>query len=329
MHGISRRSVLKLAGLAAGSAVLGVPAAARAAGAAAPRPSRTRALRLAHLTDAHVQPERRAGEGLAACLRHVHGLKDTPGLIITGGDHIMDSFAAGEARTKLQWDLWHRTLKDECTIPVESTIGNHDVWGWNKTKSKATGQEALWGKKWATEALRLPGRYRALDRAGWRIIILDSVFPKGEGYIGKIDDEQFEWLEGDLAATPAGTPVLVVSHIPILSAATLFFGDKPERPANTLDPSLMHVDAGRLHRLFLKHRNVKLCLSGHLHLVDRCDFDGVTYLCNGAVSGNWWKGRHQECDEGYAVVDLFDDGSFEREYVTYGWKAQEPAPPKP
>ncbi|MEX2092204.1 MAG: hypothetical protein WD971_05980, partial [Pirellulales bacterium] len=73
--------------------------------------------------------------------------------------------------------------------------------------------------------------------------------------------------------------------------------------------------------LFAKHPNVKLCISGHLHLLDRVDYNGVTYLCNGAVSGNWWGGRHKDCDEGYAVVDLYDDGTFEHEYVKYGWKA--------
>jgi hypothetical protein len=58
-----------------------------------------------------------------------------------------------------------------------------------------------------------------------------------------------------------------------------------------------------------------------MHLIDRVDYNGVTYLCNGAVSANWWKGRHKDCDEGYAVIDLYEDGSFEHDYVTFGWKA--------
>jgi len=52
----------------------------------------------------------------------------------------------------------------------------------------------------------------------------------------------------------------------------------------------MHVDAAKIKDLFAKHKNVKLCLSGHLHLVDRVDYNGVTYLCDGAVCGGWWKG---------------------------------------
>ena len=48
----------------------------------------------------------------------------------------------------------------------------------------------------------------------------------------------------------------------------------------------------------------------------------MTYLCDGAVCANWWKGPHQECREGYATIDLFDDGTFARDYHEYGWKAE-------
>jgi len=71
--------------------------------------------------------------------------------------------------------------------------------------------------------------------------------------------------------------------------------------------------------LFLKHSNVKVCVSGHIHLVDRVDYNGVSYLCNGAISGNWWKGNFQETPPGYSLIDLFDDGTWRREYVKYGW----------
>jgi len=46
-------------------------------------------------------------------------------------------------------------------------------------------------------------------------------------------------------------------------------------------------------------------------LRDRIEYNGVTYLCNGAVSGNWWRGAYQECEPGYALLDLYDDGTFE------------------
>lgn len=319
---ITRRDLLGASGVAAAGLLL----PGRARGAIAPsRRGRTRSLRVAHLTDIHVQPEKRAGEGLAAALRHVQSQKDRPDLIITGGDSVMDSMEATFDRTRTQWDLWQAVFKGENSLPVESCVGNHDVFGWSKGKSGTTGDEPLWGKRMAEEMLRISKRYRSFDRAGWHFVVLDSVFPAGDSYTARLDDEQMEWLRGDLAATKPSTPVMVVSHIPIVAACVYFFDRQFKGGEWHVPGSWMHEDARDIVALFLKHRNVRLCVSGHIHLIDRIDFQGVSYLCNGAVSGNWWKGRHQECDEGYALINLFDDGSFEHEYVAYGWKADAPS----
>jgi len=322
MTGITRReSMITMGAAAAGMLAWG--AIPRSAVADTAGPGRQRAIRVAHVTDVHVEPERRAGEGMAACLQHVQQLADRPELILTGGDHVMDSFSADDARTTLQWDLWNKVLKSECSIPVHSCIGNHDVWGWSKQASKTTGHEPNWGKRRATEMLQLDERYYTFSQAGWHFVFLDSIHrpPEGkDGYIGQLDEAQFDWLTQTLRDIPATTPVLVLSHIPILSASAVLWADRPNDDFR-ISRSLMHKDCLELKELFARHPNVKLCLSGHLHLLDRVDYNGVTYLCNGAVSGNWWRGRHKDCDEGYAVVDLYDDGSFEHEYVKYGWHA--------
>lgn len=283
--------------------------------------TRRRVLRLAHLTDMHVQPELAAGEGLAACLRHVQSMPDPPALILGGGDVVMDASCATRERAEQQAEVWRRIVKAECSLPIEHCLGNHDIWGMNKSKSHTTGDEPRWGKPWGLELLGMTQRYRVFDRAGWRFVVLDSTFvlPDG-GYTAKLDEEQFDWLSRTLADTPPATPILVLSHIPILTATAYFDGDN-EKSGNWVVPGAwMHIDARRIKSLFHKHANVKLCLSGHIHLLDRVDYLGVTYLCNGAVCGGWWKGPYQECDAGYAVVDLFDDGTFDHRYVTFGWK---------
>lgn len=325
---LSRRGLIGAglaAGLTGGAAVAGgvnVPVAlARGASAAG---GRTRALRVAHLTDTHIQPELKADQGVVACLRHVHALPEKPDLIITGGDSIMDGFEKGEARTRLQWDLWTKTLRDECTIPVQSVLGNHDIWGWNKGKSQTRGDEAAWGKKWALDVFGVSSHHRSFDRNGWHIVLLDSVQPRGEGYVARLDDEQFEWLEGDLASTPATTPVVLFSHIPLLSAAP--FDDARRADAlgdYKISGGLVHSDFHRIAKLFLKHPNIRVACSGHLHINERVDYNGVTYLCNGAVSGSWWKGNHKQCRPGYGVLDLHADGTFAYFYMAYGWVAQE------
>lgn len=319
---VDRRSVLRMGGASLAGAILGTAGIVSADDVrpATDKPEAKRALRIAHMTDIHLQPERAGDKGFAAALHHVQSLQDQPGLILTGGDTVMDSFGQDNARTTLQWNLFKSVMKQECSLPVRSCIGNHDTWGWNKEGSKTTGDEPLWGKKRAEHELGLPNRYYSFNQAGWHFVILDSTYPDGNGgYIAKLDDEQFDWLRSDLASTNPDKPVLLLSHEPIFSAAA-FFNSANERDGKwALSASLMHIDTRDLTDLFKQHSNIKLVLSGHLHLVDRVDYYGVTYLCNGAVCGAWWKGDHKECDEGYGLIDLYDDGSFDQQYVAYNW----------
>ena len=320
--GPSRRDLLKrAAGVAAAVLAAGAGAPLGAARTkAAPSAGRLRALRIAHLTDIHVQPELRAAEGMAACLRHAQD-HHRPDLVLNTGDTIMDSMAE-EARVRSLWELSQRIWKSECSVPVEHAIGNHDIWGIHKAKSKTTGAEPLYGKKWVMSLHGWELPYRSFDRAGWHFIALDTVSPKEDGYRGHIDEEQFAWLEQDLARAAGKSPVLLFGHIPLLSAAALFKGQSEQSGDWAVPSSRMVIDARRIKNLFFKHPNVRLCLSGHLHLVERVDYLGVSYLCNGAVSGGWWKGNSQEFEPGYGIVDLYTDGTFENKYVTYGWKQQ-------
>ncbi len=79
----------------------------------------------------------------------------------------------------------------------------------------------------------------------------------------------------------------------------------------------MHLDAAAITDLFADNPNVKLCLSGHIHLRDVVQYNGVTYICNGAVSGNWWKGSYKQTQPGFGVIDLFEDGTFSHQYLPY------------
>jgi len=308
---LTRRGLIA-AGAAGMAGALATPAAAFQTA------ERKRSLRFAHLTDMHVQPEKRAGEGFAKCLQHVHELKDEPGLIVTGGDLIMDSAGATAERTQAQWDVFTKVVRENCKLPIRHTIGNHDVFGiYDRAKNAA---DPRFDEKWPCEVLELERPYYSFDQGGWHFVVLESTFALEKGYTAKLDDAQFEWLESDLAATPKSTPVVVVSHIPILMVCAIFDGKNEESGNWVIPGSYMHIDARKITDLFLKHPNVKLCLSGHEHQIDRVVYNDVTYYCSGAVSANWWEGRYFQCDYGYALVDLFNDGTFEIEYAKYDWK---------
>ena len=277
--------------------------------------SKTGKIRFAYLTDIHVKPDAVAEAGMAKAFQHVQSLKSKVDFIINGGDSIMDSLDADKQKTKTQWDLFHSILKKENSLPVYHCIGNHDVWGWF-IKNDRPEADKLYGKQWVVETLALPKRYYSFTKNKWQFIVLDStqLNPAG-GYIAYIDPEQLDWLQQELN-NAKDKFICIVSHIPILSiCAGLFFNKTEANGDLKIQRNLMHTDFFALKKLFLANPNIKVCLSGHIHLQDELDYLGVKYFCNGAVSGNWWKGAFQEFEPAYAVFDFNDDGTFTRKMM--------------
>lgn len=200
-------------------------------------------------------------------------------------------------------------------MPIEHCLGNHDVWAHQESVN-----DPLAGKQWAQEQLQFSHRYRSFDRGGWHFVILDDIQPNAEGgwYTPRLDEEQMNWLRTDLKKTDAKTPVLILSHVPILNSRVL--NEQQTLPPNQweIPNGAMHADAPVVLELLKQHPNVKTCLSGHRHVLDRVDYAGVSHLCNGAVSGNWWHSKtYRNTRRGYALLDLYDDGTVERTYISY------------
>lgn len=301
---ISRRGLI-----GAGAATLAAPNFSLAAGG-------RKRLRVAHLTDFHIQPEKHAAEGSHKAL--AHAMRQKPDLILSGGDHVMDSFEQNEARTKLQWDLFDGLRKDHVNVPMHPAIGNHDVWGWFKKESGTDGSEPLWGKKWFCDFWGLPRTYYSFDDGAWHFVVLDNIKTVvGEAYDGEIDPEQMEWLKDDLAKS--SKPTVVMSHIPLLSVTSLALGYDPRPRSFIVTSGLMTNNLSDILAVFRSNPQVKIALSGHTHRIDRVDYDGVAYLCGGAVCGNWWQGPLDRFKPGYRVLDLYEDGEFDEAFHEWGW----------
>jgi 3',5'-cyclic AMP phosphodiesterase CpdA len=305
---MKRRSFLQTGSLlAAGSLLAGLPADSSA-------PS----FRVAHLTDIHVKPGEIPEKGMENALRRVRSL--TPGVdfLINGGDCIMDALGADRKSTDEQWATFHRILNKENNLPVRHVTGNHDIWGWF-LKDESAISDPLYGKEMTRRQYGLSSLHYFFDHGKWRFIVLDStqLNPAG-GYIARIDDPQLNWLKQTLEQTTAGKYVCIVSHIPVLSiCAGLFFEKTEENGDRLLKRNLMHSDFIALKKIFLQYPQVKTCLSGHIHLQDEVDYLGVRYYCNGAVSGNWWKGKFQEFEPAFAVMEFFEDGTTRRTMINY------------
>jgi len=283
-----------------------------------PSPRKKRSLRIAHITDVHMLDRPNASAYFRRVLNQINSMPDKPALIINTGDTVMDENKQTRERVESHWSVWNQLVRTENEIPMKSALGNHDVWyGPDAVTDAEYRNDQRYGKQWAINELKLPHRYYSFEEKGWHFIALDSI-NGSEGY--QLDDEQFEWLASELARIKASTPVCIYNHVPILSVGALLYYTRRKPVAEVKFPSGdMHNDHQRIKDLLFKYKNVKLCLSGHVHYVDAIEYLGIKYLCNGAVSGNWW-GTPLELDEFppvYSIIDLYPDGSSSHQYIYY------------
>lgn len=283
--------------------------------------NKKRSLRVAHITDVHILDRVNAETCFTRVMNEINSLRDKPDLIINTGDTVMDENKQLQATVETRWTVWNRIVKTVNDIEMKSALGNHDVWyGPDATLDAQYKTDKRYGKQWAIDNLNLPSRYYSFEKNGWKFIALDSINGE-EGY--QLDEEQFVWLEKELNSTSSKTPVCIFNHVPILSMGALLYLTKRKPVSEVKFPSGdMHNDHQRIKDLFYKTGNVKVCLSGHVHYVDGIDYLGVKYLCNGAVSGNWWGDplSLEEFAPVYALIDLYDDGTFDHKLVYYNSK---------
>ncbi|MCB9232018.1 MAG: metallophosphoesterase [Bacteroidia bacterium] len=311
---MKRRDFLKTGSLAAGAAAgLALPL-----NAFSKPQSAKRVLRIAHMTDIHVQPKGKAPYGMEAAFKAVHA-EEGVDFILNGGDSIMDALGRTKSEVSEEWKLWHEILDSTLKLPMYNCLGNHDIWGWSLPKEPQ--KDPNYGKDWALDQFGMKGRYYSFDQGGWHFIVLDSMtHAKVRGYTALFGEEQLRWLREDLEGVNPQTPVCVLSHIPIICFCAFFDGDNEKSGRWNVPGAWMHLDGRQVKDIFKDFPNVKICLSGHIHLQDAVEYLGVKYLCNGAVCGGWWGGNYQEFPPAYVIVDLYEDGSSTHRVVPYAWQ---------
>lgn len=313
---LNRRQALKgIAAAGAACAMSGTTAAAADKWAVSPQ-----GFRFVHFTDIHVQPELSAAKGFAKALTAAESLKPRPDFILTGGDLVFDVMETGEARARELFRLYKKVIADNTSLPVHNTIGNHDVFGWT-TREGVTPQTPGYGRELVKDMLEMKETYHVFEHKGWRFFSLDNIQRGDDGpYQGYLDDRQRSWFIAELARTDAKMPIVVCEHIPLITVTLFDHKDLNKEGAWRVGNNLVCRDsADRL--ALLGSKNVRLCLSGHIHERDRIEYRGMTFINDGAVCGNWWKGIYRGVREGFGVYDLRPDGTFEYKYHEYGWQA--------
>jgi 3',5'-cyclic AMP phosphodiesterase CpdA len=265
--------------------------------------------RFVHFTDTHIQPEMKAADGCRMCFQAINA--ERPDFALCGGDLVFDSNETPRTRAVEVFDLYGETAK-RLEMPVHSVPGNHDVVGLSN-KSGIAASDPMYGKK--TFEDRIGRRYSSFDHKGWHFILLDSIgTPAGGGYIGKVDEEQMAWLKADLEKTGTARPIVMMTHIPILSAVMQIVPDEWKIPSTYLV-----TNAPRILALVGPYK-VKAVLQGHTHIRETVVYNGCQFITSGAVCGNWWKGARLGHPEGFGVLTARGE-EVSWEYRTYGFKA--------
>ncbi|PSL31911.1 metallophosphoesterase family protein [Chitinophaga ginsengisoli] len=299
---MNRRDIIKGTGLLAATTLLGPVNTFAAEKTKKEKP----VLRVAHITDVHIAADNNAPERFKRCLEEIKRKKVD--FFLNGGDSIMDASYDNVKREQVTdlWRIWDDCMQTVNGYEVHSCIGNHDTWWAAPAK-----EDPMYGKDYVVKRLKIPARYYSFSRNGWHFIILD-----GNNEHISLDPAQFTWLEQELNGLAKNTPVLLMSHYPILGITPTLVGGG-------------HSDHKKLKDLFYQHKDkVRICLSGHNHLSDHTMYNDVWYCCNGAMSGFWWgkgdkesagPGYYLETPPGYALLSLYADGRVENEYIPHGF----------
>ncbi len=184
-------------------------------------------------------------------------------------------------------------------IPFFQVVGNHDL-DFEGESDEATTR---------TFSSHFGPRYYSLDRGQVHYVVLDDVLWHGAGYIGYLGHDQLRWLQRDLELVETGSPVIVVTHIPVVGTRHEREGERsPSDSGSITNREILY----RLLERFDAHVVV-----GHTHENDHRFGNGIHEHVSGTVCGAWWSGDicGDGTPNGYSVYEV--DGS----EVTWRYKS--------
>jgi len=238
------------------------------------------------MADMHLDSNRFAVPKVKASLREINRLQPVPAFILAQGDICLQG-GAGEQ---------YLECLSICRMPVRNGAGNHEMM--LDHDNPRDDFERLFGPTYYSfdfgpvHCIVLDGNKPIRGRTGWRAVH------------GAVEGSELEWLKADLAAQPAGKPVIVGVHIPIVSTY-------PQRRRHS-PKDAPYWEAGNarlLTDLFARHR-VRLVLQAHMHENERTTVRGVEYVESISLSGSWFRsgaGFERGVDgspRGYRIVSV-------------------------
>jgi 3',5'-cyclic AMP phosphodiesterase CpdA len=284
-------------------------------------PAGPQAFRFAFLTDLHLlkDGDLRSDIGIATCLAAVEALQPKPEFILVGGDLVDRARDLTPQEATRRLNQFQQIWNDHTGLPAHWCFGNHDLVGTNNPDVSSS--DPLYATGLFQRHFHLRKLFYSFDHKGWHFIVLDDIaLDSDHSYYGALFDEEIKYFQADLEAHRTA-PTIICTHIPLLSntplaaAVAKLAGLHFNVPKNLVCTNASAVTSD------LAGHNVRAVLCGHLHYYEKLEFNGVPFINSGAVCGSYWRGKVANCPEGYGLVDVGADGSFNFKYQTYGWQA--------
>lgn len=265
------------------------------------------AFQIAFLTDVHLNRDNslQRSQGMQKAVDHAKS--KGVDLIIFGGDNAdLDGLDKDRYQTADSLNTVFKRIAESSGLPTYYTIGNHDRYYFREDGSREDSGLELYKKHFGEVDY-------SFDHKGVHFVVINSV-NRDAKHTYRITDEQKAWLTSDLSALSSGTPVFVITHVPLQS---LYY------PAveGTIVPTDMVENFKEVWDI-LEGYNTIAVLQGHQHLHEELLSKGLWFLTGGAVCANWWRGPLFGTEEGYLLLTLDPTSeSYDWDYVDYGWDA--------
>lgn len=261
-----------------------------------------KAFSFAFFTDIHLSKhDNRCFEGLEQAINKAKALNVD--FIITGGDNINIDVAKNDTATIRELFERFKYIVDNSGVKIYAAIGNHDRYKgeWSKDTMLDEGMhEHYLGKS-----------YYSFNHKGWHFVILNTVQRSDSLGYPCINEQQTKWLTKDLDEKKNQLPTIVVGHVPLVTTIYIANGKR-------VSPDLVANGAEILK--LLKDHNFRLLLQGHKHVYEEVLSAGMQVVNGGAISAAWWGGAFREgTEEGFVLVNANTDGTYDWEYIDYGW----------
>jgi Icc protein len=239
----------------------------------------------AFLTDIHIRPDMNAPKYFQMCIDMVNELN--PDFVLTGGDLIFDAMRGNYNHCDSLFTLFTEMSKG-FNMPLYPCIGNHDLFAIYKESPENENHPDY---KYGMYERYFGDTYYSFNHKGWHFIVLNSLIVNDYKYKGYFHEEQLEWLKNDLKKLHESTPIVLVSHIPLITTWQFVNGG-----------SGAVKNAVEVFKL-LENKNLKLILQGHIHWYEYGFINNrFHFITGGSIAGNGWKGRRHNTKEGFVYI---------------------------